>query len=123
MKIRIKGNSIRIRLSRPEVDSFCNDGYLEEKTDFGNTAFIYALRALDGLPALSADCSENKITMYVPAEVQKDWATNETVGFENHMALGNDTYLYLLLEKDFKCLDAPPHEDQSDNFENPHKVC
>jgi len=39
------------------------------------------------------------------------------------MDIGDDKHLYLLLEKDFKCIDAPAHEDQSDNFENPHKHC
>jgi len=51
------------------------------------------------------------------------WAANEVVGYEHNMDIGNGKQLYLLLEKDFKCIDAPPSEDQSDNFENPHKVC
>ena len=123
MKIRIKGNSVRIRLTRSEVDRFCDEGYLEEKTEFGNNSLIYALQSMEGIPNLTADYSENKITLYVPAEIQNDWATNQTVGYENNMDLGNDNKLYLLLEKDFKCIDAPAHEDQSDNFENPHEVC
>ena len=123
MKLRIKGNSVRIRLTRPEVDQFCTEGYLEEKTEFGNSSFVYALQGLDGIPNLTADLSEGKITMYVPAEIQKVWADNQTVGYENNMELGNGNQLFLLLEKDFKCIDAPPHEDQSDNFENPHMVC
>ena len=61
--------------------------------------------------------------MYVPAHIATDWAANETVGYENNMDIGDGKQLYLLLEKDFKCIDAPVHEDQSDNFENPHKVC
>ena len=123
MKLRIKGNSVRIRLSRPEVDRFCEEGYLEEKTEFGNNSLVYALQSMDGIPALTADMAEGQITMYVPAEIRKDWANNQTVGFENNMDLGNDNHLFLLLEKDFKCIDAPPYEDQSDNFENPHTVC
>jgi len=61
--------------------------------------------------------------MYVPAQIPAVWAANEVVGYEHNMDIGNGKQLYLLLEKDFKCIDAPPSEDQSDNFENPHKVC
>lgn len=123
MKIRIKGNSIRVRLSRPEVDQFAKEGYLEEKTEFGNNAFIYALQSIEGIPSLTADFSDGKITMYVPVTIQKEWVENETVGYDNSIDLANGGNLFLLLEKDFKCIDAPPNEDQSDNFENPRKVC
>lgn len=123
MKLRIKGNSLRIRLTRSEVDQFCTEGYLEEKTEFGTSEFVYALQSMDGIPALTADLADGQITMYVPVAIQKEWAGNQTVGYDNHMELGNGNKLYLLLEKDFKCIDAPPHEDQSDNFDNPHLVC
>lgn len=123
MKLRIKGNSVRIRISKTEVERFCTEGYLEEKTDFGNSSLVYALQGLDGIPGLSADMSEGKITMYVPASLLKDWAANDVVGYDNNMDLAGGDQLYLLLEKDFKCIDAPAHEDQSDNYENPHKTC
>ena len=123
MKIRIKGNSVRVRLTRSEVDHFAETGYLEESTEFGNSHFLYALQSKEGIPAITADFSGNKMTMYVPAHIATDWAANETVGYENNMDIGDGKQLYLLLEKDFKCIDAPVHEDQSDNFENPHKVC
>ena len=123
MKIRIKGNSIRFRLTRPEVDKFAETGYLEETTEFGNNSFVYALQSMDGIPALDADFEDNKMTMYVPANIPAVWAKNEIVGYENNMDIGDDKHLFLLLEKDFKCIDAPAHEDQSDNFENPHKHC
>lgn len=123
MKLRIKGNSLRIRLSRTEVDQFCEDGYIEERTEFGNNSLVYALQGIEGIPALTADIAESKITMYAPAGIQKVWANSETVGYDNNMDLGDDKHLYLLLEKDFKCIDAPPNEDQSDNYENPHTEC
>ena len=123
MKIRIKGNSFRIRLTRSEVDQFAEAGYLEETTEFGSNSFVYAIQSMDGIPALEADYEENKMTMYVPSNIPAVWAKNETVGYENNMEIGDGKHLFLLLEKDFKCIDAPAHEDQSDNFENPHKVC
>jgi len=38
------------------------------------------------------------------------------------MRVSETETLYLLLEKDFVCLDET-HEDQADNFENPNKTC
>ena len=123
MKIRIKGNSVRVRLTRPEVDQFARTVYLEEKTEFGNNNFTYALQSKEGIAGLEADFASGKMSMFVPTGIPADWAANERVGYENNMDIGNGKQLYLLLEKDFKCIDAPPHEDQSDNFEHPKQVC
>ena len=123
MKIRIKGNSIRIRLSRSEVDSFGKEGYLEERTEFGNGEFIYTLQSRDNADALSATFTDGKITMIVPAAITREWTTTEKVGYEHNMDIGEGKQLFLLIEKDFKCIDAPPGEDQSDNYEHPTKVC
>ena len=123
MKLRIKGNSLRIRLTRSEVDQLAVTGYLEEKTIFGDRELVYVLESKEGISALQAAFSDEKITMFVPSSIPAAWATNEIVGYDNNMDTGNGNHLYLLLEKDFKCIDAPPSEDQSDNFENPHKTC
>ena len=122
MKLRIKGNSLRIRLSRSEVDSLSMDGYLEDKTEFGNGAFVYALQSKAGIPALEAGFADNIMTMYVPAEIPAAWAVNETVGYSNNMQLPGGKELFLLLEKDFKCVDNT-EEDQTDNYEHPKTVC
>jgi len=123
MKIRIKGNSIRIRLSRPEVDSFGATGHLEEHTEFGDAVLTYVLQNSDDAAHLSASFNAGTITLTVPSAITKEWTTTEKVGYEHNMDIGNGKQLYLLIEKDFKCIDAPPGEDQSDNYEHPTKVC
>lgn len=45
MKIRIKGNSIRYRLTKTEVETFCKTGSYKETTNFGNSVFTYQLKA------------------------------------------------------------------------------
>lgn len=74
------------------------------------------------LPALSATYKNDRMTVYVPEQLLSDWPTNNVVGFDANMQLSETETLYLLLEKDFKCLDNVT-EDQSDNFENPKKNC
>ena len=131
MKLRIKGNSLRIRLTKTEVSTLANTGYLEEQTTFPGNHFTYALQRADDAAALSATFSNNKMTMLVPASFVKDWPENEVVGIDANMPLPETSRpgepfrresLYLLLEKDFVCLDETT-EDQSDNFENPNKTC
>ncbi len=122
MKIRIRGNSLRIRLSKSEVYQLAGEGYLEEQTSFGNNALIYALQTTLNGEQLSAGFVDNKITMYVPQTLTKDWPVNSNVGFDAKMPLADGSSLSLLLEKDFVCKDATT-EDQSDNYENPNKIC
>lgn len=118
MKIRIKGNSIRFRLTKSEVELFSTQGYIEEATIFPNKIFSYALKAKEGLNAIEADFSNDTITLYLPKKLQKEWATNNQVGYNNTVDWNDDTVLSLLVEKDFTCLDNTI-EDQSDNYPNP----
>lgn len=121
MKIRIKSNSLRIRITRSELMEFKNTGYLEEKTEFGNNTLTYALAKHPTGNHLSAKFSENKITLFIPEQLSQDWTETERVGFEHEMEIGNGKKLFLILEKDYQCLDQVA-EDQRDQFENPRKI-
>lgn len=122
MKIRIKGNSIRLRLTKSEVETFAKTGYIEERTEFGNHLFMYALRKNPDVHELSAGFVGIKITMHVPTWMADEWTTTDEVGYSNVYMYDNGKQLSLLLEKDFVCLDAGS-EDQSDNYENPSHAC
>jgi len=121
MKIRIQGNSVRMRLSRTEVELLCKEGYIQENTVFGSSVFSYAVKQDPLLHELAAAFHDNRITMYVPATFLENWTKNSIVGLDARMRVGSDQELHLLIEKDFKCLDA--EEDQSDNYDNPNQTC
>lgn len=112
MKIRIKGNSLRYRLTKSDIDCFSKNGYIEETISFGDQKLIYALQRSEE-DELTAAFNDQKIVLYVPACLATEWTTTDLVGFEK-----SDGPLYLLIEKDFKCLDNVA-EDQSDNYPNP----
>lgn len=118
MKIRIKGNSIRIRLTRSEVDRFGKEGHIEEHTNFGEAFLTYALQKTTESNSLQAAFENNTVTMLMPQSWAEEWVETERVGYESNMPIGNGEELYLLLEKDFVCLDNTT-EDQSDNYPNP----
>lgn len=122
MKIRIKGNSVRLRLSKSETALFASEGIVEEKTNFGNKTFEYAVIISDA-NNMSATFSNNMIRVSVPKNLIDEWTTTSLVSLEYNMPLDGGEYLHLLIEKDFKCIDAMVTEDQSDYFENPEKSC
>ncbi len=118
MKIRIRGNSVRYRLTRTEIEAFCKTGYYEEITEFNGKTLTYALKAREDIAKLDADFNEDTITMYLPSKNKDIWKSTEQVGFQNTIVLNSGNDLFLLLEKDFVCLDETI-EDQSDNYPNP----
>jgi hypothetical protein len=118
MKLRIKGNSLRYRLTRTEVERLSETGLVEEKITFGDSVLTYALCTTES-GALSATFSDNRITVFLPSAFANEWVHSDKVGFDARLPLnGEEEDLYLLIEKDFTCLDNV-EEDQSDNYPNP----
>ena len=117
MKLRIKGNSIRLRLTQSEVDSLAASGFVRESVSFGEKTFEYEIRSdIDG-DALTADLVGTTIVVSVPASRVQGWAATDSVSIEQ------EGTPYLLIEKDFACLSERPREDDSDAFPNPRQKC
>jgi hypothetical protein len=122
MKIRIKGNFIRFRVSQTDVLQLAETGKVAETTCFGpGQVFGYALEAQAGISNLQATFDGSTIVLYLPVEAARSWHADARVGFENQVVVAPGITLNLLLEKDFTCLDTTA-EDQSDNYPNPRKV-
>ncbi len=116
MKIRIKANSVRYRLTRPEVATLGATGSLEAHTEFAHKTLVYAIvTTTDNM--LSADFVGNRIVLNMPKAMIDELAGTDTVGFS-----GETGNLKLLVEKDFACIDHTD-EDQSDNYPNPQLSC
>ena len=111
MKLRIKGSSIRYRLSQTDVE-LAKEGYLEDQINFAGTPLVYALQLTEG-KELTCSYLDNKITLNIPRAALESLAKTDVVGYDNQ-----DSGVYLLVEKDFRCLDEVS-EDQSDNYPNP----
>jgi len=118
MKIRIRGNSIRYRLTKSEVQTFCTTGRFAETTDFGDVMFTYALEAKEDIDTIDAQFEDGVITLFLEKVKGEDWFKTTQVGFSHSIKTKNGTVLALLIEKDFACMDETV-EDQSDNYPNP----
>ena len=121
MKLRIKGNSIRLRLSKSEVEKLSEEGIVKEQTNFANVSFTYSIKKETNGNDIKVDFKKNELSILISEHLIKEWPENDIISFDNRLADGSFPKLYVLVEKDFKCIDNPT-EDQGDNYENP-KTC
>jgi hypothetical protein len=120
MKIRIKGNSIRLRVTQGEVETFGETGYVSEITQVSNESrFIYELYTAQDVDQFSATFFDHVMRISVPFKKATKWASTDQVGMDAVLKNGVDDGLSILIEKDFQCLVPREHEDESDNYPNP----
>lgn len=120
MKLRIRGNSIRLRLLKSEVARLAESGEVSESTDFGGGAKLtYRLIVDSQAGDVAASFASGVISVNLPAAVAEEWAANdEQVGIEAEI-----DGLSILIEKDFACLTREDDPDNLDAFPNPELVC
>jgi len=127
MKLRIKGDSLRLRVSPSEVSRLLGSGRIEETIHFGpepDEKLTYALMTLSGQEAaISVRHLATEILVTVPVALARSWAEGEEVGIYRAVAIGSGQ-LELAVEKDFACLDKGEEENR-DTYPNPSQgvVC
>ncbi len=122
MKLRIKGNTIRLRLTKPEVEQFQKKGYLEEVTDFGARQFTYAVNRLRDAVEMTADFADGILIVHVPGDAADEWFNDDTrVGIESTTDLDGIRTLFIAVEKDFKCVGRDGNAEEY--YENPKEGC
>lgn len=121
MKLRIRGNSIRLRLKRGEVDRLAAGNKLVEETEFPGSAFGYSLELSDNEDML-ASFENGRIEISMPREIIPEWADTDLVTLYTEQELPGDGKLEILVEKDFTCLEPGHHrncEDDQDTYPHP----
>ena len=122
MKLRIKGNSLRLRVAKSEVEKLLRRERLEESIQFAPQPHAKLTYALEQTPSVSAPTvryAEGEVTVLLPSNLADNWCTTNTVGISEHVSLGAFGTLEVLIEKDFACLDRSD-DDNEDTFSNPH---
>ena len=121
MKLRIRDNSIRLRLTRSEVDSLRADGLVEARTEFpGGRSFGYGVESSPASIQPAAFFSDNQIVVRIPETAVLAWATTEQVSIRGEQVLADGGTLKVLVEKDFVCLtERDDGEDESDMYPHP----
>src|SRR5947209_4484777 len=105
MKLRIRGNSLRLRLGRSEVSRLAEGGVVMEVTEFGpGQRLEYALGTSPDVSEPRASFRPGRIEVLLPPTAAREWAAGDEVGIcaeQNIEGTGPDRVLRLLIEKDF----------------------
>lgn len=121
MKIRMRGNSIRLRLGRSEVEALCRGGQVEDRVEFGplaSDALVYEIRTGD-LPDVIASFEGGRITVVVPGTAAVEWAGGEGLSLSGSQPLGGGENLSILIEKDLACKSSDRAGGEPDAFPDP----
>jgi hypothetical protein len=124
MKLRLRENSLRLRLLQSEVRDLQENGFVAETISFGPAqALIYRLQISDEAPLLAAVFQNAAIIVEIPrAEAQK-WIGTGQIGLRGEQMSGGAKPLSILIEKDFVCVERPADADNADAFPHPNMQC
>jgi hypothetical protein len=119
MKLRIQGNSLRLRLNQSEVAQFSKTGFVEDSIQFAHGAsFSYTLESMSSLSAPQAHYANGSLFIRVPGADATDWVRSDRVGISGDQPLETGKHLSILIEKDFQCLHGDEVRDP-DAYPNP----
>lgn len=120
MKLRIMNNSIRLRLTRSEVDTLRDAGLVKAAVNFpGGASVDYVVESSPASVKPMARYANNTISLRLPETTVREWADSDRVSISSEQALDAGGVLTLLVEKDFACLAPREGEDESDMFPHP----
>lgn len=116
MKLRILNNSIRLRLSKSEVQNLMEKPSIEAKTNFPSGENLkYRLKKGN---SEEVSFSNNELVIRLDTQETEAWCRSEKVGIRKSFAIKTGP-LIVLIEKDFQCLVGDEKIDQSDQFAHP----
>jgi len=115
----MKGDSIRLRLTQPEVARLREHGHIAETCHFpGGAQFAWTLRASPDSVSLAAAFDAARLTVTVSSSAVELWARTSEVGI-----YGNCDGIQIAIEKDFRCVGRPGDPAEADAFPNPAQKC
>ncbi len=119
MKLRIHGNSLRLRLSQSEVAQFSKTGFVEDSIQFApGASFSYALESMSSLSAPKALFTNSWLRIQVPGGDATNWACSDRVSISGEQPIDAGKLLAILVEKDYQCLHGGEARDP-DAYPNP----
>ncbi len=120
MKLRIRDNSIRLRLTQAEVALARKDGLVRGRVLFaGSSHFDYVLESSPAAVAAEATVSSNVLTVSIPESRIIRWSNSDEVSISARQLLDDGSHLSILVEKDFACLAPREDEDETDMYPHP----
>lgn len=126
MKIRIRGNSLRLRLLKSEVQRLAEEGIVREVTEFApGQVLAYSVESRETVDKLQATFEAGTIRVLLPRLQALEWAHSDEISLVGEQLAAGNGPLKLLVEKDFTCINPRSvwQEEQHDNYLNPNPSC
>ena len=122
MKLRIQGDSLRLRVGPAEVQQLITAGRVVETIHFAPGVHLsYALQHSAAAGSIAVSHALHEVTVIVPTSAAQAWANGDDVGIYGAVPNGSGL-LSLAIEKDFACLDSA-HAGNRDTYPNPKAAC
>ena len=126
MKLRLRENSVRLRLLQSEVVQLRETGNVSETIVFGinpTENLTYSLRTSAEASEISAQIIDNHIEVFLPLLMAENWTDSNEVGLYAERKIGDLAFLNIIVEKDFVCVERPLDADNADAFPHPKMKC
>ncbi|HEY7672167.1 MAG TPA: hypothetical protein VIC71_08115 [Gammaproteobacteria bacterium] len=122
MKLRIRGNTLRLRVSKSELATVLKRGAVQDAIRFGPRArLVYRLEVAAG-DRFGAELTGDSIVVRAPRAAVAKWGRDDEVSMRGKQRIGGGRTLAILVEKDFECLKPRAGDDATDLFVNPAKT-
>ena len=125
MKLRIKGDSLRLRVSRSELERLLGGERIEETIHFTaapEARLTYALQSTPQSDPVRLQYLPQSVTVFLSEEQANFWGKEGEIGIYTSIYtftdIGEASSLEIIIEKDFACLDRGEDEN-ADTFPNP----
>ncbi len=125
MKLRIQGNSLRLRLQQREVVRLHEQGHLSDSLVLGTgpeAAFTYRIACHSGA-TVEVLREPAGLVLRLPAAWAAELAQTDRVGVDVEIPVAPGATVRIKVEKDYGCLSERPGEDDRDAFPNPEGAC
>jgi hypothetical protein len=121
MKLRMKKNSIRLRVTRSELARLQAHEFIQESVRFASAPdaeLCYLLRSDAQIQPVTVTYASQQIVVSLSQEQLASWSGDDQIGIYASLVVDSSTTLEVVIEKDFACLDRSD-EDNTDTFANP----
>ena len=116
MKLRIHGNSLRLRVSESDLSRLRWEGRVECWMAVGpKQRLTYSIESSPQADRLTATFECDALTLLIPAQWVESWSSDGGVGFESMQDIDGDQKLHIVVEQDLPC--RHPHPQESEGAE------
>ena len=121
MKLRLKGNSLRLRVTPSELQRLHLGERIQEEIVFSSdpeARLKYILEVGSHSPPVQVSFASPEIVVSISQDQMTSWSGEHQVGIYVSLPLAEEKALEVSIEKDFACLDLTDKENE-DTFANP----